>query len=56
MLMEGLMNREERERKQDKIKDESSKIEEYRKKIADDIYIEHAIRKIATDLSKYLTK
>ena len=32
------------------------RIEEYRKRISDEAYLDHAIRKIAADLSHYLTK
>lgn len=49
------MNMEEREVKREKIAN-SSKIQEYRKKISDEVYLDHAIRKIATELSNYLTK
>jgi hypothetical protein len=31
-------------------------LDEYRKRIADEDYLDHAIRKIASDLSHYLTK
>lgn len=54
--MKDLMNKDEREIKQGKIRGDPSKIEEYKKKISDDAYLDHAIRKIATDLSHYLTK
>ncbi|MDY6967250.1 MAG: hypothetical protein SVR08_01155 [Spirochaetota bacterium] len=54
--MKSLMNKEDREIKQKKISGNSLKIEEYRKKISDDVYLEHAIRKIAIDLSNYLLK
>jgi hypothetical protein len=56
MLKENLMNRDEREIKQKKISSRSSKIEEFKQKISDDLYLDHAIKKIATDLSRYLTK
>jgi hypothetical protein len=56
MLKENLMNRDEREIKQKKISNRSSKIEEFKQKISDDLYLDHAIKKIATDLSRYLTK
>jgi hypothetical protein len=54
--MKILMNKDEREIKQGKIRGDPLKIEEYRKRIADDSYLDHAIKKIATDLSHYLTK
>ncbi|MBN1531422.1 MAG: hypothetical protein JXA20_02050 [Spirochaetes bacterium] len=50
------MTKEDREIKQCKKTKESSKIIEMREKIADEAYLDHAIRKIATDLSHYLTK
>jgi len=54
--MENLMNKEDREIKQGKISGDSELIEEYRKRIADPQYLDHAIQKIAADLSHYLTK
>jgi hypothetical protein len=54
--MNDLMTKEDREIKQCKKKKESSKIIEMREKIADEAYLDHAIHKIATDLSHYLTK
>jgi hypothetical protein len=54
--MKDLMNKEDRETKQGKIIGDSRKIEEYRKMISDKQYLDHAINKIATDLSHYLTK
>ncbi|MCU0821802.1 MAG: hypothetical protein MUC95_04920 [Spirochaetes bacterium] len=54
--MESLMNKEEREIKQIKKKEHSSKIAEFKKKISDDVYLDHAIKKIAADLSRYLMK
>jgi hypothetical protein len=56
MNMKNLMNMEDREIKKGKITGKYDKIEEYRKKISDNDYLDHAIRKIATDLSHYLTK
>jgi hypothetical protein len=55
--MESLMNKEGRgiEIKTTTAKREL-KIEEYRRRIADESYLDHAIRKIAADLSHYLTK
>jgi hypothetical protein len=35
---------------------DSDKIREFKKKISDKTYLEHAITRIATDLSHYLTK
>jgi hypothetical protein len=54
--MKDLMNMEDRETKQGKILGNRQKIEEYRQRIADNDYLEHAIKKIATDLSHFLTK
>jgi hypothetical protein len=56
MIKDNLMNRDEREIKQKKLSSRSSKIEEFKQKISDDLYLDHAIKKIATDLSRYLTK
>lgn len=56
MDMKNLMNMEDREIKKGKITGNYKRIEEYRKKISDNDYLDHAIKKIATDLSHYLTK
>ncbi len=56
MSKEDLMNKDGREMKQKKIGRRSSKIDEFKQKISDDIYLDHAINKIASDLSRYLTK
>jgi hypothetical protein len=57
VFMESLMKKDDREITQCSIpKRDSDKIRDYREKIADDAYLEHAISKIATDLSHYLTK
>ncbi|MFH0975600.1 MAG: hypothetical protein V1874_07425 [Spirochaetota bacterium] len=56
MNKEHLMNKDEREIKQKKTIQRSSKIEEFKQKISDDLYLDHAINKIASDLSRYLTK
>jgi hypothetical protein len=56
MNMKNLMNMEDREIKKGKITGDYKRIEEYRKKISDNDYLDHAIKKIATDLSHYLTK
>jgi hypothetical protein len=51
------MKKDDREITQCSIpKRDSDKIRDYREKIADDAYLDHAISKIATDLSHYLTK
>ncbi len=54
--MKRLMNKEDREIKKEAEKEVSQKILEYRKKISDEAYLDHAINRIATDLSHYLTK
>ncbi len=54
--MKRLMNKEDREIKKEAAKEVSQKILEYRKKVSDDAYLDHAINRIATDLSHYLTK
>ncbi len=54
--MNSLMNKEEREINQKKKTSVSSKVEEYKQKISDEMYLDHAIKKIASDLSRYLTK
>ena len=54
--MGNLMKTEDREIKKDTIKRDSKKIIEYRERISDDSYLDHAIKRIATDLSHYLTK
>jgi hypothetical protein len=56
MSKDDLMNRDEREIKQKKIGRRSSKIDEFKQKMSDDLYLDHAINKIATDLTRYLTK
>jgi hypothetical protein len=54
--MGDLMKKDDREIKQGNRDVDSEKIKEYRKKISDKTYLEHAITRIATDLSHYLTK
>lgn len=54
--MGDLMKKEDREIKQDNNEFDADKIAELRKKISDKTYLEHAINRIATDLSHYLTK
>ena len=55
--MGSLMNKEEREIKQSSgDRKTPKKIRDIRAKISDDSYLEHAINRIATDLSHYLTK
>lgn len=55
-FMGNLMKTEDREIKKIPEKKESLRILEYRERISDDDYLDHAINKIATDLSHYLTK
>lgn len=54
--MERLMNTDDREIRPAKFKGKRGRIEECRERIADEAYLDHAISKIATDLSHYLTK
>jgi hypothetical protein len=56
VFMGDLMKTEDREIKQDSREADSEKIREFRKKISDSTYLDHAITRIATDLSHYLTK
>ena len=56
MPKKDLMNKDEREIKKKKVNRRSSKIDEIKQKISDDMYLDHAIKKIASDLSRYLTK
>ena len=56
-VMKNLMNKEGREvEKKTVTSGKKLKINDYKKLISDDHYLEHAIGKIATDLSHYLTK
>jgi hypothetical protein len=55
-IMKSLMNKDDREIKPGSLRGDPKKIEEYRKRISDETYLDHAIKKIATDLSHYLTK
>ena len=55
-FMGDLMKKDDREIQQDKKEIDAEAIRHYRKKIADETYLEHAITRIATDLSHYLTK
>ncbi|MBN1496507.1 MAG: hypothetical protein JXA07_07045 [Spirochaetes bacterium] len=54
--MGDLMKKDDREIQQDKKEIDAEAIRQYRKKISDETYLEHAITRIATDLSHYLTK
>jgi len=54
--MNNLMKMEDREIRQGKISGDHDKIKDFKKKISDESYLDHAISKLATDLSHYLTK
>ena len=56
VFMSDLMKKDDREMKRENKEVDSDKIREYKKKISDKSYLEHAITRIATDLSNYLTK
>jgi len=54
--MNNLMKMEDREIKPARFCETLDKIQEYRNRISDESYLDHAISKIATDLSHYLTR
>ena len=54
--MNNLMKMEDREIRQGKISGDQEKIDALKKRISDESYLDHAISKLATDLSHYLTK
>ena len=54
--MSNLMKKEDREIRQGKISGDPRKIEDLRRRVSDEKYLDHAISKLATDLSHYLTK
>ena len=54
--MNNLMKMEDREIRQGKISGDQKKVNEFRKMISDEKYLDHAISKLAGDLSHYLTK
>lgn len=54
--MNNLMKMEDREIKKGIKAGDLDKIRELKKRVADESYLDHAISKIATDLSHYLTK
>lgn len=56
VLMNNLMKTDDREIKPARFCGTFDKIQEYRNRIADEAYLDHAISKIATDLSHYLTR
>ncbi len=54
--MNNLMKKDDREIRAGKISADPERVEDFKKKIADDKYLDHAISKLASDLSHYLTK
>lgn len=54
--MNNLMKMEDREIRQGKITGDKEKIKELKERVSDEAYLDHAISKIAADLSHYLTK
>lgn len=54
--MGDLMKKEDREIIKDEREVDADKIKEFRKKISDETYLDHAISRLATELSHYLTK
>lgn len=54
--MSNLMKMEDREIRQGKISGDQEKIDALKKRISDESYLDHAISKLATDLSHYLTR
>ena len=55
-IMKNLMNKDDREIQKRKIGRDRLTIDEYKKRMSDKDYVDHAIQKIATDLSHYLTR
>ncbi len=56
VFMSNLMKMEDREIRQGKITGDQDKIDALKRKVSDDSYLDHAISKLATDLSHYLTR
>ena len=56
VFMSNLMKMEDREIRQGKISGDQEKIDALKRKVSDDSYLDHAISKLATDLSHYLTR
>ncbi|MCU0846568.1 MAG: hypothetical protein MUD12_01615 [Spirochaetes bacterium] len=54
--MKDLMKKEDREIKDEGASVDPDKIREFKEKIKDKNYLDHAINRIATDLSHYLTR
>ncbi len=50
------MSKDDREIQERKVGRDKLSIEEYKKRMADEEYLDYAIQKIATDLSHYLTR
>ncbi len=56
VFMSNLMKMEDREIRQGKISGDQEKIDALKKRISDESYLDHAISKLATDLTHYLTR
>lgn len=54
--MNSLMKTDDREMQPARFCETSDRVLEYRRRLADKRYLDHAITKIATDLSHYLTR
>lgn len=54
--MNNLMKMEDREIRQGKISGDQEKIDALKRRISDESYLDHAISKLATDLTHYLTR
>lgn len=54
--MDNLMKMEDREIRKSSNTVDSDRIRELKKRVADESYLDHAISKLAADLSHYLTK
>jgi hypothetical protein len=55
-IMKNLMNKDDREIQKRKIGRDKLTIDEYKKRMSDMDYVDHAIQKIATDLAHNLTR
>lgn len=56
LSMKSLMSKDDREIQDRRVGRDKLTIEEYKKRMEDEEYLNHAIQKIATDLSNYLTR
>lgn len=56
VFMSNLMKMEDREIRQGKISGDQEKIDALKRRISDESYLDHAISKLATDLTHYLTR